>query len=57
MCSYVPKVNKAVILLSTVHYDNKVQEDTSFKPDVILDYDETKEGVKTLDQFTTFRPD
>ena len=50
MCSYVPKVNKAVILLSTMHYDNKVQESTPFKPDVILDYNATKGGVDTLDQ-------
>ena len=50
MCRYVPQVNKAVLLLSSMHYDNKIQENESFKPDMILDYNETKSDVDTLDQ-------
>ena len=50
ICSYVPKVNKAAILLSTMHYDDRVQADEPFKPDLILDYNATKGGVDTLDQ-------
>ena len=50
MCSYVPQVNKAVLLLSTMHFDNKIQENEPFKPDMILDYNTTKGGVDTLDQ-------
>ena len=50
MCSYVPQVNKAVLLLSSMHFDNKIQENELFKPDMILDYNATKGGVDTLDQ-------
>ena len=50
MCSYVPQVNKAVLLLSTMHFDNKIQENEPFKPDMILHYNATKGGVNTLDQ-------
>ena len=46
--SYVPKKNRAVILLSTMHHDNKVSDDDS-KPDIILHYNSTKSGVDNLD--------
>ena len=49
ICSYVPKINKSVILLSTMHYDNKKQVDEPFKPNMIMDYNATKGGVDTLD--------
>lgn len=48
--SYVPKQGKAVILLSTMHHDNKVDEDIKNKPDIILFYNSTKAGVDALDE-------
>ena len=50
MCSYDPQVNKAVFLLSSMHFDNKMQENEPIKSDMILDYNATKGGVDTLDQ-------
>jgi len=49
MLSYVPRKNKSVILLSTLHDDNEMDPDTR-KPQVILDYNETKGGVDTVDK-------
>ncbi|XP_050300110.1 piggyBac transposable element-derived protein 4-like [Anthonomus grandis grandis] len=47
--SHVPKKNKSVILLSTMHNDNVV-DDSSKKPDIVLFYNDTKAGVDALDQ-------
>lgn len=52
LCSYVPKKNKAVNLLSTVHYTKKV-EGVAKKPEAILFYNSTKAGVDTMDQMVT----
>ena len=49
LVSYVPKRNKAVLLLSTLHNDDKVDEKTQ-KPEIITDYNKTKGGVDTVDQ-------
>lgn len=49
MLSYVPRKNKSVILLSTLHDDDEMDPDTR-KPQVILDYNETKGGVDTVDK-------
>nr|XP_047129659.1 piggyBac transposable element-derived protein 4-like [Hydra vulgaris] len=49
--SYVPKKNKAVILLSTFHHSNDIVMDHNEKPCIILDYNKYKGGVDTLDQF------
>jgi hypothetical protein len=49
LVSFVPKKNKAVILLSTMHRDAAVDPVTS-KPDIILFYNQTKGGVDTCDQ-------
>jgi len=49
MVSYVPKRNRAVVLLSTMHNDDKLNETTK-KPDIIMDYNRTKGGVDTVDQ-------
>ncbi|ENN77514.1 hypothetical protein YQE_05993, partial [Dendroctonus ponderosae] len=43
------KKNKAVILLSTMHSTNEIDEDTQ-KPLANLDYNATKGGVDTVDQ-------
>ena len=48
--NYVPKKGKNVILMSTLHHDNKVAERTDQKPHIILDYNATKGAVDTLDQ-------
>ncbi|XP_045463858.1 piggyBac transposable element-derived protein 3-like [Harmonia axyridis] len=47
--AHVPKKNKSVILLSSMHSDDKVDE-KSKKPDIILFYNSTKAGVDALDQ-------
>ncbi|XP_069178889.1 piggyBac transposable element-derived protein 4 isoform X2 [Procambarus clarkii] len=49
ICSYVPKKGKAVLMLSSMHFNKDVQEKDPFKPHVILDYDATKGGVDQLD--------
>lgn len=50
MCSYVPKKNKAVILISTMHSDMAVGDDAKKKPDIINYYNKYKTGVDTMDQ-------
>jgi len=49
LVSYVPKANKNVLLLSTLHNDDSVDL-ASNKPNIILDYNKTKGGVDTLDK-------
>lgn len=59
LCSYVPKKNKAVNLLSTVHY-SKLCVGEAQKPEAIHFYNENKAGVDCMDQmvthFSTKRP-
>ncbi|XP_051984398.1 piggyBac transposable element-derived protein 4-like isoform X3 [Xyrauchen texanus] len=53
MVSYVPKKGKAVVLLSTMHDDKAVDDNSvSFKkkPEMIKYYNKTKGGVDTMDQ-------
>ena len=47
LVSHVPKKNKAVVLLSTMHNNNKVDEETGL-PKMILDYNATKAAVDQL---------
>lgn len=49
LVSYSPKANKVVILLSSMHFDNAVDQETG-KPEIILDYNRTKGGTDTFDQ-------
>lgn len=49
LCSYVPKKNKAVILLSTMHKTGEVSDRDDKKPLIVLDYNSTKGAVDTLD--------
>ncbi|GBP12955.1 PiggyBac transposable element-derived protein 4 [Eumeta japonica] len=49
MSSYVPKKNKAVITVSSMHHMPVVDETTK-KPEIILFYNQTKIGVDLLDQ-------
>ena len=49
LVSYMPKNNKSVILLSTMHNHNKVDEATG-KPNIMLEYNATKAAVDCVDQ-------
>lgn len=51
LVSFCPKKSKAVLLLSTMHNDDAVHQD-SHKPDIILFYNSTKGGIDTVDQKT-----
>ena len=48
--SYVPKRNKAVILISTQFLSNDIAEEEHKKPKAILEYNHGKGGVDSLDQ-------
>lgn len=52
MVSYVPKQKKAVVLLSTMHNDNAIDETTgsSKKPEIVTFYNATKGGVDCNDK-------
>ncbi|UYV83718.1 hypothetical protein LAZ67_23002315, partial [Cordylochernes scorpioides] len=52
LVSYVPKKRKSVILISSMHHNNKSDETTG-KPDIIMDYNLTKGGVDTIDQMVS----
>jgi hypothetical protein len=49
LVSFVPRQNKAVLLLSSKNHDNQVDLKTG-KPIIILDYNKTKGAVDTVDQ-------
>lgn len=56
LVSFTPKQKKVVLLLSTMHYSDDV-DDTTKKPIIVLDYNGTKGGTDTFDKlchtFTT----
>lgn len=52
LVSYVPKKNRSVILVSSMHHSNEVDKDTG-KPEIILFYNSTKGGVDALDEKCT----
>ncbi|UYV70197.1 hypothetical protein LAZ67_7002153 [Cordylochernes scorpioides] len=52
LVSYVPKKRKSVILISSMHHDNKCDKTTG-KPDIIMDYNLTKGSVDTIDQMVS----
>ena len=50
LTSYAPKNNKIVLILSSHHPNTIVHgEDKKFKPDIILEYNESKCGVDVVD--------
>lgn len=49
LVSYIPKKNKTVLLLSTLHDDGKIDEESG-KPEIIMCYNNTKSGVDVLDK-------
>lgn len=52
LSSYVPKKNKVVLMLSTMHYDNSIDDSTGGqkKPEILTFYNMTKGGVDVVDQ-------
>ena len=52
LVSYVPKKDKSVKALSTMHYDSAVEGEDR-KPEIILHYNATKSGVDNLDHLCT----
>lgn len=49
LVSYVPRKGKNVLLISSMHSDYEVDEDSG-KPQMILDYNSTKSGVDIVDK-------
>lgn len=58
LVSFTPKKNKVVLLMSTNHYSDAIDAQTG-KPEIILDYNDTKGGTDTFDKlchtYTTSR--
>ena len=50
MASYVPRRNKAIVLLSSQHYEESVSTLDHAKPHIILDYNNTKGAVDSADK-------
>lgn len=48
LVSFVPKKNRAVVLISTMHHDKSIDEEKN-KPEIISFYNSTKCGVDILD--------
>lgn len=48
--SYLPKKNKKVVLMSTLHKDSDIGDREDRKPVIILDYNLNKGGVDNLDK-------
>ncbi|KFM65393.1 PiggyBac transposable element-derived protein 4, partial [Stegodyphus mimosarum] len=54
LVSYVPKKSKCVVLLSTMHRDDAIDEsDDMKKPDIIHFYNATKGGVDKVDEMSS----
>jgi hypothetical protein len=53
LVSYVPKKNRAVCLLSSMHKDAEISDRPDKKPEMIMFYNRTKAGVDTLDQMVS----
>ncbi|KAH9629115.1 hypothetical protein HF086_008564 [Spodoptera exigua] len=49
LCSFVPKKNQSVVLISTMRHDESVDTESG-KPEIIQFYNTTKGGVDSLDQ-------
>ncbi|XP_051566193.1 piggyBac transposable element-derived protein 4-like isoform X2 [Myxocyprinus asiaticus] len=50
LVSYLPKRNKNVVLLSTLHKTAEISDCEDRKPAIILDYNHNKGGVDNLDK-------
>ncbi|KAJ8937704.1 hypothetical protein NQ314_011760 [Rhamnusium bicolor] len=49
MVSYIPKTNRNVFLLSSMHFNDNIDAETG-KPEISTDYNKTKGSVDTLDK-------
>lgn len=49
LLSYIPKKGKNVLLMSSLHRDDIIDSETG-KPDIIVNYNQTKGGVDTVDK-------
>src|ERR1043165_2259818 len=50
-CSYIPKKNRVVIMLSSMHNDDVIDNNSpQKKPEIVLCYNQSKSGVDTLDK-------
>ena len=49
LVSFVPKKSESVLLVSTMHHDDEIDEQTG-KPDIILYYNQTKGAADAVDQ-------
>ena len=58
LLSYVPKNNKLVLLLSSMHNDDNIDELTGDEksPEMIACYNKTKGGVDVVDKLCTSLP-
>nr|BAD07480.1 putative transposase yabusame-W [Bombyx mori] len=54
LVSYAPKKNKVVVVMSTMHHDNSIDESTGEKqkPEMITFYNSTKAGVDVVDELS-----
>ena len=50
LVSYVPKPNKAVVLISSEHISDAIVESNDSKPEIIMFYNKTKGSVDAFDQ-------
>lgn len=50
LCSYVPKKNKSVIVISSMHMVPEVEQTNTAKPKIISYYNQTKGGADTMDK-------
>lgn len=48
LVSMVPKRNRAVVLISTMHHDTEINQDNK-KPEIVCFYNKTKAGIDLLD--------
>jgi len=53
VCSYVPKKNKFVIMLSSMHLIGEVDNTKALKPEIINYYNKTKDGVDNMDKMVS----
>lgn len=50
--SYAPKVNRSVVLISSMHHDNTIDHSSGneLKPEIVTYYNSTKSGVDVIDE-------
>lgn len=55
LVSYVPKKNKTVLLVSSMHHDDAIDSKTGekTKPEIVTFYNQTKSGVDVVDRLCT----